>query len=216
MKKLNQFIKENGAFVYPTIVVWCVGLALVLSISKADIHLFSNRLNSPVADVFFRYYTQMGETIPFVVAGVILFFNVRKASFLLAVLLVETIISSSLKNFFRAERPKLFFEKLGIQLHVAEGVSLNSWNSFPSGHTMAAFAFLFGLASMIKNRNWKVVLFLLALLTGYSRIYLSQHFLQDTLAGSFIGVLVVSFLYPLFFDSKEWGNHSILRWKKTN
>ena len=86
MKKLNQFIKENGAFVYPTIVVWCVGLALVLSISKADIHLFSNRLNSPVGDVFFCYYTQMGETIPFVVAGVILFFNVRKAAFLLAVL----------------------------------------------------------------------------------------------------------------------------------
>jgi membrane-associated phospholipid phosphatase len=33
-----------------------------------------------------------------------------------------------------------------------------------------------------------LLLLLLAVLVGYSRIYLSQHFLADVVAGSFIGV----------------------------
>ena len=49
---------------------------------------------------------------------------------------------------------------------------------------MVAFAFLFSLASMIKKKiEIEGCSFFLALLTGYSRIYLSQHFLRYALQG---------------------------------
>jgi membrane-associated phospholipid phosphatase len=38
-----------------------------------------------------------------------------------------------------------------------------------------------------------------AILVGYSRIYLAQHFLDDVLAGAMIGVLSAIFCW-MFFD----------------
>ena len=44
----------------------------------------------------------------------------------------------------------------------------------------------------------QVLFFILALLGGYSRIYLSQHFATDVFAGGIIGVISVAILYPAF------------------
>jgi membrane-associated phospholipid phosphatase len=64
---------------------------------------------------------------------------------------------------------------------------------------------------MIENRFYKVLLLILALLTGYSRIYLSQHFLEDVYAGSIIGVST-TFLVYYFVHKKEhdWMDGSIV------
>ena len=46
---------------------------------------------------------------------------------------------------------------------------------------------------------------LLATLGGYSRIYLSQHFLEDVLAGSVIGVASILVLIPMINKLKNIG-----------
>jgi membrane-associated phospholipid phosphatase len=48
-----------------------------------------------------------------------------------------------------------------------------------------------------------VLCLIAASLTAYSRIYLSWHFFQDTLAGSLYGVLLTLLVYMIFFDSKN-------------
>jgi membrane-associated phospholipid phosphatase len=54
---------------------------------------------------------------------------------------------------------------------------------------VSAFAAATVLALYCKNSSMLQVLFLiLAVAVGFSRIYLSQHFLPDVLAGSLIGV----------------------------
>ncbi len=59
-------------------------------------------------------------------------------------------------------------------------------NSFPSGHTAAAFSG----ATFIHKRyglQWALVPYMMATFTGYSRIESDMHYLHDVLAGAAIG-----------------------------
>lgn len=60
--------------------------------------------------------------------------------------------------------------------------------SFPSGHTAAAFG-----AAISMSRMWPrgtVVWWVLALLMGYSRIYVGHHYPFDVGGGALVGILV--------------------------
>ncbi len=60
-------------------------------------------------------------------------------------------------------------------------------NSFPSGHTTAAFAMLYIGEKALPYKWMKPVLFWLAILMAFSRLYVGVHFFTDVLAGSIIG-----------------------------
>jgi undecaprenyl-diphosphatase len=66
--------------------------------------------------------------------------------------------------------------------------------SFPSGHTITAFAIAISLGSFYPD--FMVALLLVAVSIAASRIILGMHFLSDVLAGSAIGIgLGYTFLY---------------------
>jgi len=79
--------------------------------------------------------------------------------------------------------------------------------SFPSGHTAAAFCLFTFLAFILTPRyKWLgIVFFILAMLVGYSRLYLAAHFFHDVYFGSLFAVLftilVVAIMrrYPHYF-----------------
>ncbi|MGN0985373.1 MAG: phosphatase PAP2 family protein [Candidatus Enterenecus sp.] len=62
-------------------------------------------------------------------------------------------------------------------------------NSFPSGHTCAAFAFAAALCVAAPKRWMKGAAVAAAVLMGLSRLYVGVHFPSDVLAGAFIGTL---------------------------
>ena len=62
-------------------------------------------------------------------------------------------------------------------------------HSFPSGHATTAFAMALIMAYIINRKAWSVILPLLALIAGYSRVYLAQHFPTDIFAGMCIGIV---------------------------
>jgi len=66
---------------------------------------------------------------------------------------------------------------------------LHSSNSFPSGHTTSAFALATVLVLIFRKQKIAIPCLIGATLVAYSRIYLAQHFLQDTIAGALIGTL---------------------------
>lgn len=75
--------------------------------------------------------------------------------------------------------------------------------SFPSGHTLFAFA----AATIIFIYNKKVgwLMYLFACIMGFSRLYLYVHFPTDVVFGAFLGVLlaiVSHFLEKLIFSEK--------------
>jgi membrane-associated phospholipid phosphatase len=114
--------------------------------------------------------------------------------------------------FYEAYRPSKYFELYEkYKLHLVQGVSLHSLHSFPSGHTTTAFTLFIMLAFLVRNNSLKFLCFIVALLTGYSRIYLSQHFLVDVLVGSVIGVTSVLITWHLLDGyNQSWFDDSLV------
>jgi len=179
---------------------------------KANLHLWIISFNSPAADVFFRYYTFVGDWIPYAVVGGLLFYRYRMALFVLVSQLATGLVSILIKQTWNEPRPILYFKQNfpDIQLHQILGEHMHSSHSFPSGHTITAFAFFLALAFFTKRPAIHFLYFVLAVLVGYSRIYLSQHFAIDVLAGSFIGVSV-TVLCKYYFDKRtmKWADGSL-------
>ncbi len=173
-----------------------VGCILLMLSGKVEGHLFVNSMHTPFLDFFFTYFTHVGGGT-FVVVGSIALSILSWKRFgpsVLALGLFNLIlvagITQSLKHlvFSDALRPVGFIGRKF--LHTVPGVELHTSNSFPSGHTAAGFAFFAFVAFLYGKRWWAQVVFALAaILVGYSRIYLSQHFLEDAVFGGTIGIV---------------------------
>lgn len=175
--------------------------------------LFLNENRTPASDFFFKYGTALGEEPAFLISGIVcLFFRIRLGLFIGVIGLAVTFLSYILKNLFAFKRPLMFYSEMGFenQLNFIDGVHVvTGLTSFPSGHTMAAFALFSFLAFIFpKKKGIAFLFFILALIVGISRIYLVQHFLEDVILGSIIGVLLglgLHFLYKRFaFNPQNW------------
>ena len=62
-------------------------------------------------------------------------------------------------------------------------------NSFPSGHTNAAFAFALAVCVAAPKRWMKITAVCMAAVMGLSRLYVGVHYPTDVLVGALIGSL---------------------------
>ncbi|HMN06033.1 MAG TPA: phosphatase PAP2 family protein [Flavobacteriales bacterium] len=99
------------------------------------------------------------------------------------------------------DRPAMFLEEMpGLQL--VAGMDLHHHFSFPSGHSTAAFSMCLALAVVIGNRAAAIGLAVLAALLAFSRVYLSQHFTEDILAGALVGTVVTTAVFGLLYQGR--------------
>jgi len=205
-------MKKYSAFYIPYFLFVLILSALILCNSKADLHLLITSFNSPATDVFFHYYTYVGDWLPYAIAGVLLFYRFRVALYVLVAQIVTGFVSIGIKNVWNEPRPSLYFQQHfpTVQLHQIAGEELHLVHSFPSGHTITAFAFFLTLVYFTKKPTIQFLYFLLAVLVGYSRVYLSQHFAIDVLVGSFIGVSL-SAICKFYLDKQDmkWSDASL-------
>ncbi len=192
---------------------------LVLSIlilmfhSNLEISLFINKMNNPLLDYFFKYWTLFGS---FTLIGPILLFQCflkyRYALITAVTSLLGFFVVQIAKRFiwFDSPRPKVFFENLP-DIHYVSGVHLHASHSFPSGHTAGAFALFIALALINKRPVWQMLFLITALLVGYSRLYLSQHFPIDVVVGSVIGTVSALLSYYWFINIPKKGLDNSLR-----
>lgn len=75
--------------------------------------------------------------------------------------------------------------------------------SFPSGHTVSAFAAAEALRQA--NRKFGYVAYPLAFLIAFSRLYLYVHFPSDVLAGALIGFICGFFVPKILSKNKRRG-----------
>lgn len=139
-------------------------------------------------DPFMKLYTQLGNTgMLFIVLGIVLlcFRQTRKAgvSALCAMLIGLVVVNFTVKPLVARARPWLVIENF-VNL-VPEGDP----NSFPSGHTNAAFAFAVAVCMSAPKKWMKVTAVCMAVVMGLSRLYVGVHFPSDVLAGAVIGSL---------------------------
>ena len=96
----------------------------------------------------------------------------------------------SLKHASRRKRP------CEIEPHCWSSILPPDKYSFPSGHSITAFAIAMSVGLFYPDLQ--AVLVVVALLIASSRIILGMHFLSDVLAGSIIGILLGTWTYHMF------------------
>ncbi len=221
---MKEFFKQNGVFIGLSLILLIVlGLAL-LYIPKGELHLLLCDRHTPARDIFFRYYTHVAEWFPYVVCiAVLLFGRIGDGVFASSAMLLSALSTQVIKHIVNAPRPVIWFgnNMPEINLPLVEGVKMNLWFSFPSGHTTSFFALAF-VVGILMSQKWpkyggliQVVLFVLATLGGYSRIYLSQHFSADVFAGVIVGVCITILCYVVFdrYKDQKWFNYRLFQKK---
>jgi len=195
-----NIIKSNQLFFVAFLLFVIIGGLILASISQGEAILFFSDNRSPFGDFFFYYATKLGEVPMYLFfIGLFLFVRFRYAILVPLTGAVSLGVSAALKIYFAHDRPFRFFTKNDFmdQINLVDGVSLYSgMTSFPSGHTMSAFA-VFSLVAFLfsKKQYLGLLMFFIALMVGISRIYLVQHFLKDVYLGTILGIFVGMFMY---------------------
>ena len=210
---MKAILKANLSFIFPYSVFLIAGAVLIIINSKSDTHLEFNAFHTSFFDVFFSYITYLGDGVTATLVVIMLLaIKYRYALIVGLANVISASITQLLKHtlFNEVVRPKKFFE--GIHdIYLVPGVDNYLYNSFPSGHSTCAFSLYFALALILENKKYKLLFFILALLVGYSRIYLSQHFLEDVYAGSLIGTITtIVVFYFIQRNNKSWLERSLV------
>ena len=134
----------------------------------------AQNIRNGLLDPVMKLYTKLGDAgMLFIALGLVLllFKSTRRAGFsaLCAMIIGLVVVNFTIKPLMARERPWLVIE--GFVNLVEE----HDPNSFPSGHTNAAFAFALALC--------------MAVVMGLSRLYVGVHFPSDVLVGAVIGSL---------------------------
>lgn len=153
---------------------------------------------------FVKVFTQLGTIYAMLVILllVLIFFKDKKIGMCAgAGLLISSVAAVLFKYTVRRPRPVGFMivEEMGY--------------SFPSAHALLSITFygllIYFLAKTIKNKPLKIIvsvlLGLLIVFQGLSRIYLGVHYVSDILAGYLLGGAIIAFvifIYPYIFKLK--------------
>ena len=199
MERLKEIVKNNKRWIIAAIcmVVFLIILEDVLdneivNFDKA-VYSFVISTKSDIVTSFFKNVTFWGSAVPLISICIVSFIvlkNKKIAALILANLTISAALNLLLKNVIRRDRP------IGYRLIEESGFS------FPSGHSMASMAFygliIYFVIRFVKNRALKIflsiMLSLLIILIGMSRIYLGVHYPSDVFAG-----FVFTVAYLIFY-----------------
>jgi len=197
-------------FFIPYLVILAACLIVKITYSREEIYFAVNSRNFAFGDVIAPYLTDLGNGWTTVIlAAVLLLFNYGKGFMMAVTYAVTSILAQIIKHIFDAPRPILYFHNKLSHIHFVKGVYMLSLHSFPSGHTVTAFSTAVLITYWCKNKFWGLPLLIVAIMVGYSRMYLSEHFFEDVTAGSMIGVITTVFLISwlaekAFLRSAKW------------
>jgi membrane-associated phospholipid phosphatase len=163
----------------------------ILTLGKTGAFQLINANHNEFTDRFFKYFTHYGDGLMWAPLAIYCFIYRRKYFVaVVAGVLISTLLAQLLKRVvFPDELRPINFLSENFPVHVVEGVTMRKSHSFPSGHTTTAFTMALIMAHLINKKAWSVILPLFALLAGYSRVYLAQHFPTDIFAGMCIGIV---------------------------
>ena len=216
----QALIKTVSPYIIVYLVLLTVVIGLLCGYPKTELHMMLNSNHTSIQDTFFKYYTQLAEWPLYILALIPLLYKKKMMTIYYALSeVMGAVVVTILKHLFHADRPVVVFEKLpDMVLPLVDGVRMHHSNSFPSGHTSTFFIFAtccviilayhyindaqpHDLKAKLKFYTSILALLALAALGGYSRIYLSQHFMMDVCVGSIIG-FVTPFVVFFRFQNK--------------
>ena len=145
-------------------------------------------LRTPLLNGIVSFYTTLGNAgVLFLTAALLMicFRKTRRAGVFALVAIAVGFVCTNLVLKNLIARPRPWLNVAGLTYLVTE----NDPNSFPSGHTCAAFAFAVGVWRAAPRRWMGWTALALAVLMGLSRLYVGVHYPSDVLAGAVVGSL---------------------------
>lgn len=109
-------------------------------------------------------------------------------------LFIAALFGWGIKQAIHRERPFRSFSNV-------EKLTTGGSPSFPSGHTLEAFAVATSISLLTRRRQIRILVLLWACLVGYSRLALGVHYPSDVLGGMVSGILIATFINYAF---RKW------------
>ena len=177
-----------------------LSLSLALSLftmslvwGKNEAFLYLNANLGLFADKVFEYSSYLAEGwiwIPYFIVLVGLY--KKDKAFILMNFLISTLLTQFAKNFIFTTAMRPMASGLdATQIHTVPGVEIHTFNSFPSGHTATAFTLFILTTYLFPNKYVLSIGIVYAIVCGYSRVYLAQHFPLDLAGGIFVALLTL-------------------------
>ena len=187
----NNFFVAAGISLFIAVILFITSTTL----GKQQFFLLLNTDAGLFFDNFFAFITHLGEESAWLALLLITLFVLKRKDaimLLIAGVIYSTLFVQIIKNFVFVHEPRPITEITDIStIHTVKGVTLNTINSFPSGHTSLCFSVYLILCLLIPKKWCIPVGLLYALLVAYSRIYLAQHFPLDIAGGIIIAIISV-------------------------
>jgi len=204
-----DILKKIRFLLFPYLVILCFCFVVKALYSKEVIYYTVNSWHFAFGDVIFPLFTDMGDGLFVVALSLIaLAYNYRVGFLLASGFALTSIVAQIMKRFIQAPRPIHFFKDTS-HMYLVKGIPMLNSLSFPSGHTISAFSAAVVLTYITPKKQWGLFYLLIAILIGYSRMYLSEHFFEDVVGGSAIGLFVTVFWVnwidqKAFIQSPAW------------
>ncbi|MBI3584532.1 MAG: phosphatase PAP2 family protein [Nitrospinae bacterium] len=184
-------------------------LNAILDFDKSLFLAINNGWANPFNDVLFAALTLLGSDYAMIPITGIFLYVVDKQNFrrnfilLLSALLAGGILVHLLKEIIDRPRPLSDMAELIKEGKVHINVIFEPLNivSFPSGHSQTIFTAATVLGYTYRKYIW--IFFLIAFLSGISRIYVGAHYPLDVLGGGIMGI-IVSIAAIFTFKIKGW------------
>ncbi|WDF56818.1 phosphatase PAP2 family protein [Mucilaginibacter sp. KACC 22063] len=210
--RITDVLYRLRLFFIPYLLILSSCLIIKLLFTREQIYYSINSYHNDLANQLFIYATDLGSGFIMIVLTIILLLYSYRTAFLLVTSFgITTILVQVVKRIVKAPRPSLYFEHNLSHIYFVPGVKMLMTNSFPSGHTVQAFTVAVVLAYTARQKRWGFIYLLLALAVGYSRMYLSEHFFEDVVAGSIIGT-VATVIWLTIIDGKPFLHQN--KWKR--
>jgi membrane-associated phospholipid phosphatase len=197
-------MRRRFAFWIPVWIFWLTGLVLVVLFDRVALQQELNQYNHPVLDFFFKQITHLGGGLAVLVLLGYFAWRRRTAFWeLFTGMGLGILVVAGFKFWVMPDEPR----PAGIieGLYLIPGFENDLTRSFPSGHSTAAFC-MGAIGARNSRSRWAVMAWaLFAILIAWSRVYLSQHFVVDILAGSFLGIIAAWFgqMLLLYFKQRQ-------------
>jgi membrane-associated phospholipid phosphatase len=135
----------------------------------------------------------------------------RRAGVLWLVVAAATLTGSAVKLATGRERPSHLDQPIGQErmgfAGPAGALGHSTYQSFPSGHTLSAFAAATCLAAFYPPA--RVAFYLVAGACGVNRVVQHQHFASDVVAGALLGHLMALWLLSRPALRRQWRDDSV-------
>lgn len=156
-------------------------------------------IRNPILDTLMLIFTEFGNELLFIVAGLLMFWCIDKKQgyFVLLTGFFGVYINQFLKIACRIPRPWVLDPNFTIVEAAREAAS---GYSFPSGHTQTAVG-CYGALAVCRKETWvRIVGIVMCLLIPFTRMYLGVHTPWDVGVSIIIALTLICILWPLFCE----------------